>query len=229
MTPDGVRAPGRHPGRQHDVRRGARAAPALPRAQPRPGAVPQPDHPLPPAAPRPQPPGPARRAGQRAGGQVRGRGIGVGAQQQASLITAARSRPGGRAARGSSCCRLPGRAPPRTLITRISGNDTMNASKAPGQAVTGTGPCVLTVSSRTEPDTGRLPATGTLTPDDANPPLRAHQETPNIRYPQRPAPGTAGTCRSQSGPHSSRAASSHRSAIAPGNVHHISRGTGISL
>jgi len=34
---------------------------------------------------------------------------------------------------------------------------------------------VLTVSSRTEPDTGRPPGTGTLTLDDANPPLRAHK------------------------------------------------------
>jgi hypothetical protein len=78
-----------------------------------------------------------------------------------------------------------------TLITRISGNDTMNASKAPGQAVTGTGPCALTVSSRTEPDTARPPATGTLTPDDANPPLRAHKEsrrTSGIRRDQHQGP-----------------------------------------
>ena len=52
----------------------------------------------------------------------------------------------------------------------------MSARAASGDAVTGTGPSVLTVSSRTEPDTGHPPATGTLTPDDANPPLRAHRE-----------------------------------------------------
>jgi hypothetical protein len=53
----------------------------------------------------------------------------------------------------------------------------MSVRKAPGDAVTGTGPCVLTVLSRTEPDTGHPPATGTLTPDDANPSLRAHKES----------------------------------------------------
>jgi hypothetical protein len=53
----------------------------------------------------------------------------------------------------------------------------MSARAASGDAVTGTGPSVLTVSSRTEPDTGHPPATGTLTPDDANPPLRAHRES----------------------------------------------------
>ena len=66
--------------------------------------------------------------------------------------------------------------------------------------VTGTGPSVLTVSSRTEPDTGHPPATGTLTPDDANPPLRAHRESrrtaggglnadlaPVSSYPSRPS------------------------------------------
>jgi hypothetical protein len=58
----------------------------------------------------------------------------------------------------------------------ISGNDTMSARVASGDAVTGTGLSVLTVSPSTEPDTDHLPATSTLTPDDANPPLRAHKE-----------------------------------------------------
>jgi integrase/recombinase XerD len=35
---------------------------------------------------------------------------------------------------------------------------------------------VLTVSSRTDPDTGHPPRTGTLTTDDANPPLHANKE-----------------------------------------------------
>ena len=43
--------------------------------------------------------------------------------------------------------------------------------------MTGTGPAALTVSSRTEPGTGRPPGTGTLTMNDAGPALRAHKES----------------------------------------------------
>ena len=53
----------------------------------------------------------------------------------------------------------------------------MSTRPGSGDAVTGSRLAVLTVSSRTEPDTGRPPATGTLSPDDANPPLRAHKES----------------------------------------------------
>jgi hypothetical protein len=52
----------------------------------------------------------------------------------------------------------------------------MSVTKALRNAVTGTGPSVLTVSSRTGPEAGRPPGSGTLTLDDANPLLQAHKE-----------------------------------------------------
>ena len=78
---DGVRAPGRCPRRQQDVRRPARAAQAAAGPKPLPLPASHPDLPLPPVPPRPQPPDPARRARQHAGRQGRGRGLRIGAQQ----------------------------------------------------------------------------------------------------------------------------------------------------
>jgi hypothetical protein len=64
-----------------------------------------------------------------------------------------------------------------TRITGISGDDTVSVRKASGAAVTVTGPSALTVSSSTEPGTGRPAATGTLAMNDADPALRAHKES----------------------------------------------------
>ena len=52
----------------------------------------------------------------------------------------------------------------------------MSATKALRNAVTGNGPSVLTVSSRTGPEASRPPGSGTLTLNDANPLLQAHKE-----------------------------------------------------
>jgi hypothetical protein len=50
----------------------------------------------------------------------------------------------------------------------------MSVTKALRNAVTGNGPSVLTVSSRTGPEASRPPGSGTLTLNDANPLLQAH-------------------------------------------------------
>jgi hypothetical protein len=76
---------------------------------------------------------------------------------------------------------------PRRRATRIGPtreNDTMSVRTAPPNAMTRTGPSVLTVSSRTEPDASRPPGSGTLTLNDANPLLQAHKEC--RRTPERP-------------------------------------------
>ena len=52
----------------------------------------------------------------------------------------------------------------------------MSVTKALRNAVTGNGPSVLTVSSRTGPEASRPPGSGTLTLNDANPLLQAHKE-----------------------------------------------------
>jgi hypothetical protein len=62
-----------------------------------------------------------------------------------------------------------------------SGNDTIRAAEAPGSTVTGTGPPVLTVSSRTKPDASRPPGTGKLTLNDANSPLHAPKKVAEHR------------------------------------------------
>ena len=91
ITPMASRAPGRRSARRPQAAAGPHPLP-LPASHP--------DLPLPPVPPRPQPPGPARRAGQRAGRQGRGRGLRIGAQQHRGDPSRSRSSSSRAAARG---------------------------------------------------------------------------------------------------------------------------------
>ena len=65
----------------------------------------------------------------------------------------------------------------------------MSVTKALRNAVTGNGPSVLTVSSRTGPETSRPPGSGTLTLNDANPLLQLIKnvaEQPDVRAGTQP-------------------------------------------
>ena len=108
--------------------------------------------------------------GVRAGGDGRQRV----AQRRARGLRERRVTACGEAPEDDHCCQAPRRR--ATPTTRISGNDTTSGRKTSGNAVTGTGPSALTVSSRTKPGTGRPPGTGTLTTNDAGPALLAHKE-----------------------------------------------------
>ena len=171
---DGVRAPGCHPGRQHDVRGPARAAPAPPRAQPGPGAVPQRHHPFRPrphCRSRPDPhdgqaSAPDARSADAASASAHS-STAAGLPDHGSTIPPGHPAPPG-AVRVAGCQVRRRRATP---IARISVNDTMSARAASGDAVTGTArPC-----SRCRRAPNRTPATRPR-------PARSPRMTPTRRY-----------------------------------------------
>jgi hypothetical protein len=195
---DGVRAPGRHPGRQQHASRGTiRTGPAAGSAAP----------------------GRHRAAGSPVPG--RSRPAPHGGQASAPDPRSADAAPA--SAHSNTTAALPGHGstiPPRgprrqgavrvagcqarhhraTRITRISEDGTMSARKPPGNAVTGTSPSVLTVSSRTESGTSRPHGTGTLIANDADPALRAHRESRRTAKAGLPRLATAFKCIEAFGP-----------------------------
>ena len=158
---DGVRAPGRCPRRQQDVRRPARAAQAAAGPKPLPLPASHPDLPLPPVPPRPQPPDPARRARQHAGRQGRGRGLRIGAQQHQGDPSRSRSgssrrrhaRPG--AIRVAPC--QAGRRPATRIASHPPERHDEHQAEGTAGAPPAPGPCTLTVSSRMRRSSGHPP------------------------------------------------------------------------
>ena len=139
-----------HPGRQQHMSRPAGPAPAPGRSGHGALAAVQPHGPLAAAAPRAEAAAAARRAPERARDEVRPRGLRVGAQQHGAVLSWSRSdgqpRPA-HTARGSSCCTIPARPPPRNPNARPARGATVSAGARRRPRPGGQRPGMLRVSS----------------------------------------------------------------------------------